>query len=213
VWAADHYRRLANRLEDEQKFRELAVEELAHRLRNKVATIQAILSLRLQHDPRARDQILSCLGSLTATDDLILSAQGRGALIGDILAAELRPYDAERLSINGPAVLLPPKLALTMALLFHELATNAAKYGALSHSAGKISVRWLISEDALSVDWQEVGGPPVSTPSQKGFGTQLLSRALEQFGGKVEAIFASTGLVCQFSVPRAELSATGDVGK
>jgi Domain of unknown function (DUF4118)/HWE histidine kinase len=126
VWAAEHYRRLTKRLEDEQKFRELAVEELAHRLKNKVATIQSIVSLRLREDPQARDEIVNCLGALRATDDLIIAAQGKGARIGDILSAELRPYDVARRSIDGPEILLSPKLALTMALLFHELATNAA---------------------------------------------------------------------------------------
>src|SRR5215471_4755293 len=145
VWAAEHYRGLTKRLEDEQKFRELAVEELAHRLKNKVATIQSIVSLRLREDPQARDEIVNCLGALRATDDLIIAAQGRGARIADILSTELRPYDAARISIDGPEILLSPKLALTMALLIHELATNAAKYGALSHSAGKISICWSYS--------------------------------------------------------------------
>ena len=120
VWAAEHYRGLMKRLEDEKKFRELAVEELAHRLKNKVATIQSIVSLRLRDEPQARDEIVNCLGSLRATDDLIIAAQGRGARIRDILSAELRPYDVARLSIEGPEILLPPKLALTMALLFHD---------------------------------------------------------------------------------------------
>ena len=116
VWAADHYQKLTKRLEDEQKFRELAVEELAHRLKNKVATIQSIVSLQLREDPKARDEIVNCLGSLKATDDLIIATQGKGARIGDILSAELRPYDAARISLEGPEILLSPKLALTMAL-------------------------------------------------------------------------------------------------
>jgi two-component sensor histidine kinase len=206
VWAAEHYRRLTKRLEDEQKFRELAVEELAHRLKNKVATIQSIVSLRLREDPQARDEIVNCLGSLRATDDLIIAAQGRGARIGDILSAELRPYDVARISIDGPEILLSPKLALTMALLFHELATNAAKYGALSRSVGKISVRWSHSDPWLNLEWRESEGPPVTLPNHRGFGTRLFLRALEQFGGKAEATFASTGLICKLSVPLSELT-------
>jgi Domain of unknown function (DUF4118)/HWE histidine kinase len=112
VWAADHYRRLMKRLEDEQKLRELAVEELAHRLKNKVATIQAIVSLRLREDPQARDEIVNCLGALKATDDLIIAAQGRGALIGDILSAELHAYGLARISIGGPEILLSPKTGI-----------------------------------------------------------------------------------------------------
>jgi two-component sensor histidine kinase len=206
VWAAEHYRRLTKRLEDEQKFRELAVEELAHRLKNKVATIQSIVSLRLREDPQARDEIVNCLGALRATDDLIIAAQGKGARIGDILSAELRPYDVARRSIEGPEILLSPKLALTMALLFHELATNAAKYGALSSSVGKISVRWSCSDPWLRLEWRESEGPPVTVPNHRGFGTRLFLRALEQFGGKVEATFASTGLICKLSVPLSELT-------
>ena len=206
VWAADHYRGLMKRLEDEQKFRELAVEELAHRLKNKVATIQSIISLRLRDEPQARDEIVNCLGSLRATDDLIIAAQGSGARIRDILSAELRPYDVARMSIEGPEILLPPKLALTMALLLHELATNAAKYGALSRSIGKIAVRWSYSDPWLNLEWRESDGPSVSVPNHRGFGTRLFLRALEQFGGKVEATFASTGLVCKLSVPLSDLT-------
>jgi hypothetical protein len=149
------------------------------------------VSLRLREDPQARDEIVNCLGSLRATDDLIIAAQGKGA--------------AARISVDGPEILLSPKLALTMALLFHELVTNAAKYGALSQSVGKISVRWSRSDPWLNLEWRESEGPPVTVPSHRGFGTRLFLRALEQFGGKVEATFASTGLVCNLSVPLSEL--------
>src|SRR5215471_13138055 len=197
VWAADHYRKLTKRLEDEEKFRQLAVEELAHRLKNKVATIQSIVSLRLREDPQTRDEILSCFGSLKATDDLIIATQGKGARLSDIISAELRPYDSARISIKGPDILLPPKLALTMALLFHELATNAAKYGALSCTLGRISVRWSYSDAGVNLEWRESDGPPVSVPNHRGFGTRLFLRALAQFGGNIDATFAPTGLVCK----------------
>jgi two-component sensor histidine kinase len=204
VWAADHYRKVTKRLEDAEKFRQLAVEELAHRLKNKVATIQAIISLRLREDPQTRDELLSCLTSLRATDDLIIATQGKGARISDILSAELRPYDAARLSIAGPEILLPPKLALTAALIFHELATNAAKYGALSLSPGKVSVRWSCSNSRLNVEWVETGGPSVSLPDHQGFGTRLFLRALQQFEGEISTTFATTGLIFKMNVPISE---------
>lgn len=207
VWAADQYRKLTKRLEDEEKFRQLAVEELAHRLKNKVATIQSIVSLRLRADPQMRDEILKCFDSLKATDDLIIAAQGRGASLGEIISAELRPYDTARISIKGPHILLSPKLALTMALLFHELATNAAKYGALSGSLGRISVRWSF-DTMLNLEWRESEGPAVNAPSHRGFGTRLFLRALEQFGGKVDATFASTGLICKLRVPLSDVPPT-----
>jgi two-component sensor histidine kinase len=93
-----------------------------------------------------------------------------------------------------------------MALLFHELTTNAAKYGALSRSIGKISIRWSHSDPWLNLEWRESEGPQVTVPNHRGFGTRLFLRALEQFGGKVEATFASTGLICKLSVPLSELT-------
>jgi two-component sensor histidine kinase len=200
VWATDHYRRLTKRLKDEEGFRKLAVDELAHRLKNKVATIQAIVSFRLRDYPQVRDEIFSSLTALMDTDDLITAAQGAGANIRDILSAETAPYEVSRISMNGPDCLLSPKLAVTMALLVHELATNAAKYGALSNTTGTLSIKWSVARARLSLTWRESGGPQVSPPNHSGFGTRLFRRALGQFDGKVEATFAPTGLVCALSV-------------
>ncbi len=206
VWATDHYRRLTERLRNEEAFRKLAVDELAHRLKNKVATIQSIVSFRLREYPEMRDDIASSLAALMATDDMITATQGQGAPLRAILSAEFAPYDMARISTVGPDCLLSPKLALTMALLVHELATNAAKYGALSVSTGTLSVDWSLSDRRLTIAWRESGGPPVSPPGHAGFGTRLFQRALEQFDGKVEADFVPSGLVCKLSVvlPRDE---------
>jgi two-component sensor histidine kinase len=200
VWGADRYRRITKHLEDEEKFRELAVEELAHRLKNKIATIQSIISYQLRDNPQIRDAIISRLMALTATDDLILAAQGQGALLRDILSTELGPYEASRIAIDGPVILLPPKLAMMMAMSVHELATNAAKHGALSSATGQVSICWSFSEASLNVEWRERGGPTVAAPIHRGFGSQLLARALDQFGGSVETIFEPTGLLCKMSV-------------
>ncbi len=208
IWAADHYRKLMKRLEDEEKFRKLAVEELAHRLKNKLATIQAIIGFQLREEPQTRDAILSRLTSLSATDDLIMSAQGQGAAFRDILCTEFAPYAVSRISMQGPDCVLSPKLALMMALLVHELATNAAKYGAFSNSSGTISIEWSISGGRLNVEWRESGGPVVRPPSHRGFGTRLFLRALDQFNGRVEATFASSGLVCTLNVPLLEIIAS-----
>ena len=200
VWGADHYRTITKRLEDEEKFRKLAVEELAHRLKNKLATIQSIISFQLRDDPQVRDAILSRLGALSATDDLIMAAQGQGALLRDILSAEFAPYDVSRILMEGPDCLLPPKMALTMALLVHELATNAAKYGSLSNSVGKLSIGWSLSDARLNLEWREINGPVVTTPTHRGFGTRLLSRSMDQFGGTFETTFEASGIICKMSV-------------
>jgi len=204
VWAADHYRQLTMRLEDEEKFRKLTVEELAHRLKNKIATIQSIISFQLRDDPHTREAIIGRLSALSATDDLILGTQGQGAHLREILATELGPYETSRIAIAGPVVLLSPKLATTMALLVHELATNAAKYGALSSATGQVAINWSLSDGRLNLEWRESGGPAVSTPTKTGFGMRLLLQALGQFGGAVEARFEATGLLCKMSVTLSE---------
>jgi len=204
VWAADHYRRLTKRLEDEEKFRKLAVEELAHRLKNKIATIQSIISFKLRDNLQTRDSIIGCLAALSATDDLILATQEGGARLRDILSAELGPYEASRIAIQGPVIILSPKLAMTMALLVHELATNAAKYGALSVATGKVAIRWSLCDTRLDLEWRESDGPIITAPTRRGFGMRLLSRALDQFGGTVETTFEPTGLICRLSAALPE---------
>jgi two-component sensor histidine kinase len=203
VWGADHYRRLMKRLEDEKKFRTLAVEELAHRLKNKIATIQSVISYQLRDNPQTRDAIITRLIAMSAIDDLILATQGRGARIRDVLSAELGPYGVSRISMAGPDILLPPKLVLTMALLVHELATNAAKYGALSIASGHLTIFWSLSGARLSLEWRECGGPIVAAPVRRGFGMRLLSQALGQFGGTAETTFEPKGLVCKLNVTDA----------
>ena len=200
VAGADYCRRLAKSLEDEEELRNLAVKELGHRLKNKVATIQSIIAFQLRGNEAIRDTILQRLGALSSADALIEATHGRGALIEDIIKTELGPYDTSRASVKGPQIFLSPQLALVFAMIFHELATNAAKYGALSQLSGHVSACWSINETKLTIEWRETGGPTVTIPIHKGFGSRLLSRALGQFDGTVETNFSCTGLVCQMSL-------------
>jgi hypothetical protein len=108
IWGADNYRRLAERLQKEEDLRKLVVEELAHRLKNKIATIQSIISYQLREQPGLRNDIVARLVALSATDDLIIASHGRGASIRDILSTELGPYELSRISLDGPDILLPP---------------------------------------------------------------------------------------------------------
>ena len=210
VWSANHYAALTNRLKEEEEFRKLAVEELAHRLKNKVATIQAIVSSRLRDYPQARDTVLKMLASLSNTDELIVSSQGQGAHLKQILLAELEPYDCSRITMLGPNALLPPKLAVTMALVVHELATNAAKYGAFSNSTGRLKIEWSIAAGVMAMRWEETGGPPVTVPSHQGFGSRLFHRALLPFDGNIERQFVTDGLICEM---RLTIGDTQDIAK
>jgi two-component sensor histidine kinase len=200
IWGAHRYRSLLARLEAEEELRELAVGELAHRLKNKIATIQSVIGAKLRDEPQIRNEIQKLLSSLSATDDLIIATQGEGANIRNMFEAEIRPYDVSRLSLQGPDVLLPPKLAMTMALVVHELATNSAKYGALTVPSGKLAICWSEVDGKMTVDWRESDGPAVTPPAHRGFGTRLLSRALQQFGGTIESKFEPTGLICEMKL-------------
>jgi len=197
VFVSDYFRRATKRLEDEEQLRQLAVQELAHRLKNKIATIQAIISIQLREHPEIRKDILDRLQALSATDRLIEEANGQGAFVRNIAETELGPYVASRVSIQGTDVLLPPKYALTVALLVHELATNSAKYGSLSKPEGRVSLSSRMSGELLYLEWRETAGPTVSPPGKTGFGVRLLSRALQQFGGGTEMFFEPSGLVCK----------------
>jgi two-component sensor histidine kinase len=213
IWGADSYRRLtgdyrrlADRLQDEENLRKLAVQELGHRLKNKIATIQSIISYQLRGQPHLRNSIIDRLAALSATDDLIMATQGQGAFIRDVLSAELGAYEVSRVSTEGPRVFLSPRLAMTLALLIHELATNAAKYGALSNAAGSLSVRWSLSDRRLNLEWRESGGPTIAPPTNRGFGLHLISAALGSFDGTADITFEPTGFICKLKATLPENS-------
>ena len=215
VWGTDYTRRLAKRLRDEEGLRALAVQELGHRLKNKVMTIQAIIRMCLQGHPEASDKIQGALTALANADGLLAESQGNGASLRALLLAEVAPYNVERAALAGPDVLLPAQLVLTMALLIHELATNAAKYGAFSKTEGRVSVEWSLNQGCLELAWRESDGPTIARPTSSGFGTRLFKRALEPLGGTVHVDFAPTGLVCKLSIPMSvplEKSAANLVG-
>jgi two-component sensor histidine kinase len=210
VLGADHHRSLVGKLRAEEGFRQMVVDELGHRLKNKVATIQSIIGYQLRDNPQLRDIISRRLAALSATDDLIMAAQGKGAAIEEIVVTELAPYERERTRIEGPSIMLHPRLALSLALIVHELATNAAKHGALSSPSGHVSIQWKLSSEpadkdprttTLSVEWRESGGPRVTTPAVRGFGLRLLAIALDQFNGSAQPAFEPAGFVCRMTVP------------
>ena len=140
-----------------------------------------------------------------------------GSALETLLRTELAPYEDVdgRVAIAGPPVTLTPRAGLALALAVHELATNAAKYGALSHRDGRLSVSWREVDTAgqaiLRIDWREEGGPPVERPAKRGFGTTLIERALAyEFDARVERSFARSGVNCVFDLPlRPEVAYVG----
>lgn len=193
----------AKALKAEEAFRKQVVDELAHRLRNKLATIQAIIGYNLRGHPKLRDEIFSRLTALSATDALIMSAQGRGAELVAIINAELAAYENSRIVADGPQIFLEFKLALSMALVLHELATNASKYGAFASARGKVLISWNVKDNRLHLQWRESQGPIVVKPDHHGFGSRLVTGILASLGGKIDAHFERAGLVCDLSVDLA----------
>jgi two-component sensor histidine kinase len=203
IWGVEHYRSIATqqqeiskRLIEEEKYRKLLVDELQHRLKNKTSTVHAVLHQVLHDQPQAWASVDHRIRALSATDDLIARVDGRGCDIRDLLRSELGPYGHVRFNLNGDALFLPDKLAVSLALIFHELATNAGKYGAFSAAKGLLQVSWTVSDDRLNVTWDETEGPPVETVGKPGFGTKLLNAALLPFNGKTEVSFLKTGVHC-----------------
>ena len=211
IWGVEHYRSVAaqqrqisKRLIQEEQYRKLVVDEYQHRLKNKLSTIHAVVHLVLQDQPQIWAGIDQRLRALSAADDLIARVDGTGCDIKDLLISELGPYGHVRFTLNGPPLFLPAKLAVSLALIFHELATNAGKYGAFSSTRGLLHVSWTVSDDRLNITWDETEGPPVETVGAAGFGTRLLKAALTPFDGKTEIAFLRTGVHCtmQCRIPR-----------
>jgi two-component sensor histidine kinase len=197
-------REIAKRLIQEEEYRKLIVDELQHRLKNKLSTIHAVLHQVLHDQPQIWASIDQRLRSLSATDDLIARVDGSGCDIKDLLLAELGPYGHVRFTLNGHPLFLPAKLAVSLALIFHELATNAGKYGAFASPRGLLQVSWSVLDDRLNVAWDETEGPPIESVGPAGFGTKMLKSALRPFDGKTEIAFLKTGIHCtmQCRLPR-----------
>jgi two-component sensor histidine kinase len=212
IWGVEHYRSVAaqqreisKRLMQEEQYRKLVVEEFQHRLKNKLSTIHAVIHLVLQDQPQIWAGIDQRLRALSAADDLIARVDGTGCDIKDLLLSELGPYGHVRFTLNGNPLFLPAKLAVSLALIFHELATNAGKYGAFSSTRGVLQVSWSVLDDRLNITWDETEGPPIETIGEAGFGTKLLKSALRPFDGKTEIAFLRTGVHCtmQCRIPRS----------
>jgi two-component sensor histidine kinase len=186
------------------------VHELNHRVKNTLATVQSIAaqSLTGAADRQSREAFDSRLVALARTHDVLANDGWEGAPLRDLLLQELKPYQSEdgtRAVVEGPDVGLKPKAALALGMAFHELATNASKYGALSNSAGQVRVTWNVqssSESVLRLTWAESGGPKVTRNGRKGFGSKLIERGLAlELNGSVRLDLAPCGLVCTMEIP------------
>jgi len=187
----------------------LLMDELNHRVKNTLATVQAIAqqTLRGATTPETFAAAFEArLLALSQTHNALTDSQWAGAGLKQILFQELGPYGGERIRMDGPDVHLPARVALSLGMVFHELATNAAKYGALSTGGGRLLLDWALpgGGDTLRFEWRETGGPPARAPERKGFGSRLIERSITgELRGSIEADYGESGLVVRFDVPLA----------
>jgi two-component sensor histidine kinase len=197
ILASEHYRRVIRRLDEEEHYRRLVVDELSHRLKNKLAVVHAVLRHELRTQEDARTRIFDRLRAIAAADELLIRPDTDMVDIRETLAAELSHYGEARVCAKGDRVQLPAKLAATLTLIFHELATNAAKHGAFKVPDGEVSICWGFESGILEIEWIESGGPPVGVPERRGFGTGLFRRALDPFHGTISTVFEPKGIRCK----------------
>ena len=199
---------VTERKENEERLR-LLMREVDHRANNIMAVIQAAVKLSRASNPAELQSIIvGRVQALARAHQLLSESRWRGADLRRLVEDELRPYvlgDEARLTLEGPPAPLSPAVAQGAAMALHELATNAAKHGALSVEGGRLHIAWEISGDRLLLRWTESGGPPVLKPARAGFGTTVLQRALAgAVGGATRLDWRAQGLVCELEMPLAK---------
>ena len=188
------------------------LHELNHRVKNTLATVQSLARQSARGGEGQAVQLEARILSLSKTHDLLTREDWSGASLREVLENELSPYraGADHIVLGGPDIALSARQVLALGMTIHELATNAAKYGALSTAAGRIELVWRVDtrEDGgrwLRLTWRESGGPAVAPPTRRGFGTRLIAGGVQrELAGEVELAFDPQGLRCRFDVPLAE---------
>ena len=191
----------------------LLAREVDHRARNALALVQSIIRLtKSDNIEHYRGAVEGRIKALSVAHAILSETRWEGADLRGLVDEELAPYKTghERIVVKGPDVVLRPSAAQTLALTMHELTTNAAKYGALSSSSGRIELSWEIQDENLVVHWREIGGPAIRAALYKGFGTRIVVESIErQLGGKVTYDWAADGLHCILSVPSDKIKREG----
>jgi PAS domain S-box-containing protein len=179
--------------------------EAEHRAKNVLATVQATVHLtQAETVAEFKDALEGRLQALANVHTLFVESRWSGANLHDLITKELAPYrkgDGTRVVVEGPALVLEPSTAQTIAMVFHELTTNAVKYGALSVNDGRIEVSWTAPDSGrLVLRWTETGGPAVTPPTRKGFGTRVMTTMIRQALGQIAYDWLPTGLACEITL-------------
>jgi PAS domain S-box-containing protein len=210
IGASKIARDITDRVQAEERQKSL-VDELNHRVKNTLATVQALAAQTIRGEGITKevlDVFNARLLALSKAHDQLSREGWQHADLRSVIAGVFAPYASGRVTLEGANVLIPPKVALTLAMVLHELATNAAKYGALSVPSGMLDLKWHVTNNnrsrLLCLDWQESSGPPVGEPKRRGFGTRLIDRAIStEMEGRSVLQFAPAGVRCHIEIPLA----------
>jgi PAS domain S-box-containing protein len=210
------FRDITDRRRAEEQ-RDLLINELDHRVKNTLATVQSIASQTFRNsglDPAVQRAFEGRLITLSNVHGILTQRSWDSADLHEVVWSALRPHsapDRERFTVEGPALRLGPQSAVTLSMAVHELCTNAIKYGALSSETGHVDVRWSVDQDRLRWQWRESGGPPVATPTRTGFGSRMIERALAtQLSGQVAMAYDPGGVTCTIDAPLAAIRDHGE---
>jgi PAS domain S-box-containing protein len=206
----------------EQAQSRMLIDELNHRVKNTLATVQSIVwqALRKSAPPEViRESIESRLIALSRSHDLLTREKWEGVGLRELVNGALKPFEVvagrtQHFVITGDDVRLPARATLALGIALHELATNAVKYGAFANETGSIMIDWKTKTtpdgDRLVIRWQEKDGPPVTPPTRKGFGSQVIERGLaHELGGKVQLDYPVEGLICMIDIPAPRAASDG----
>ena len=190
--------------------RQMIAHEVAHRLQNTMAVVNSIVSLTSRSATSVagfKEALLGRFAAISRTNTYLISGMKVAADLRKLLEAEFAAFHEDgKITLTGAEVSLSGEIAVALALVIHELATNAAKYGSLSQQTGSLLVDWQVSpsgKPTLELTWRENNGPEVALPSRRGFGTDLISRSLSSHGGNAELHFDVRGVTCRIHLPLA----------
>lgn len=190
----------------------LMVDELNHRVKNTLATVQSIArqSFKSVASEAARTSFEARIQALSKAHDALSASHWEAIGLAHLLGQELAPFGSHRIAVDGPGIDLVPRAAIALAMVFHELSANAASYGALAREAGSLAIKWTRQTvgdgGRLVLEWREEGGAVLGEPAKPGFGTRLIQRIVEgELGGELRFDLDERGLVCRLDVPINEI--------
>lgn len=201
--------RAAIRLQREAQHHKLLILELNHRVKNSLTSVQAIARRTFRGESQdAVERFEGRILAMSNTHNLLTETQWAGVHLIELIKLEIFSY-SDRIALQGPDMVLSPRAAVSFGLVFHELVTNAVKYGALSAPEGRVDITWTVEHNGkdrnVEIIWTESGGPPVTAPTRKGFGTTLIQTSIQHdLQGVVDTEYHPSGMQCRFSVSLPE---------